>query len=119
RCRGGQGPARASVGAWTERLCVRLGERPFRAAMEDGALRLRDGVRAMTLSDRFWRGVTVVVRLDMAAGIAIAAGLLLWLTWHGHDQAHRRRQRDRRPAGLHAAAGVRGRGRGDPALLLP
>ena len=36
----------------------------------------------MTLSDRFWRGVTVVVRLDMAAGIVIAAGLLLWLTWH-------------------------------------
>jgi hypothetical protein len=36
----------------------------------------------MTLSDRFWRGVTVGVRLDMAAGIAIAAGLLLWLTWH-------------------------------------
>jgi hypothetical protein len=36
----------------------------------------------MTLSDRFWRGVTVVVRFDMAAGIAIAAGLLLWLTWH-------------------------------------
>ena len=50
--------------------------------MEDGALRLRDGVRTMTLSDRFWRGVTVVVRFDMAAGIAIAAGLLLWLTWH-------------------------------------
>src|SRR6266542_3459690 len=69
QCRGGQGPARASVGAWTERLCVRLGERPFRAAMEDGALRLRDGVRTMTLSDRLWRSVTVLVRLDMAAGI--------------------------------------------------
>ena len=27
--------------------------------------------------------------------------------------------RDRRPAGVHAAPGVRGRGRGDPALLLP
>src|SRR5262245_44836510 len=39
RCRGGQGPARASVGAWTERLCVRLGGRPFRPAMEHGAPR--------------------------------------------------------------------------------
>ena len=36
-----------------------------------------------------------------------------------HDQAHRRRQRDRRPAGVHAAAGLRGRGRGNSALLLP
>jgi hypothetical protein len=50
--------------------------------MEDRALRLRDGVRTMTLSDRFWRSVTVLVRLDMAAGIAITAGLLLWLMWH-------------------------------------
>jgi hypothetical protein len=36
----------------------------------------------MTISDRFWRGVTLLVRLDMAAGIAIAAGLALWLMWH-------------------------------------
>ena len=35
-----------------------------------------------------------------------------------NDQAHRRRQRDRRPAGIHAAPGVRGRGRRDSALLL-
>jgi len=39
-------------------------------------------VRTMTLSDRLWRSVTVLVRLDMAAGIAIAAGLVLWLMWH-------------------------------------
>ncbi len=36
----------------------------------------------MTLSDRLWRSVTVLVRLDMAAGIAIAAGLVPWLMWH-------------------------------------
>jgi hypothetical protein len=36
----------------------------------------------MTLSNRFWRSVTWLVRLDIAAGVAIAAGLLLWLTWH-------------------------------------
>jgi hypothetical protein len=36
----------------------------------------------MSRSDRFWRGVTLLVRLDMAAGIAIAAGLLLVLVWH-------------------------------------
>jgi len=50
--------------------------------MEDGALRLRDGARTMTLSHRFWRSITVLVRLDMAAGIAIAAGLVFWLMWH-------------------------------------
>src|SRR5262245_58760424 len=33
-------------------------------------------------TDQFWRGVTLLVRLDMAAGIAIAAGLALWLMWH-------------------------------------
>ena len=37
---------------------------------------------AMSLSRWFWRGVTFLVRLDMAAGIAIAAGLFLWLMWH-------------------------------------
>jgi hypothetical protein len=36
----------------------------------------------MTLSNRFWRSVTWLARLDIAAGVAIAAGLLLWLTWH-------------------------------------
>jgi hypothetical protein len=49
--------------------------------MEDGALRVRNGAR-MSRSDRFWRSVTLLVRLDMAAGIAIAAGLLLVLVWH-------------------------------------
>jgi hypothetical protein len=36
----------------------------------------------MSRSDRFWRSVTLLVRLDMAACIAIAAGLLLVLVWH-------------------------------------
>jgi hypothetical protein len=36
----------------------------------------------MTLSDRFWRSVTLLVRLDMAAGIAITVGLMSWLMWH-------------------------------------
>ena len=36
----------------------------------------------MTLSDRFWRGGTLLVRLDMVAGIAITVGLLFWLMWH-------------------------------------
>jgi hypothetical protein len=36
----------------------------------------------MTLADRFWRGLTLVVRLDIAASVALAAGLLFWLTWH-------------------------------------
>jgi len=50
--------------------------------MEDCAVRLRDGVRTMTLSDRFWRSVILLVRLDMAAGIAITAGPVFWLMWH-------------------------------------
>jgi hypothetical protein len=33
--------------------------------------------RAMMLSDRLWRTLACLVRLDMAAGI----GLLLWLQW--------------------------------------
>ncbi len=36
----------------------------------------------MTLSDRFLRRLALLVRLDMAAGIALAAGLLLWLQWN-------------------------------------
>jgi len=36
----------------------------------------------MIVSGRFWRGLTLLARADMAASIAIAAGLLLWLTWH-------------------------------------
>jgi hypothetical protein len=38
--------------------------------------------RAMMLSDRLWRILTRLVRLDMAAGIVLAVGLLLWLQWN-------------------------------------
>jgi hypothetical protein len=37
---------------------------------------------ATIISRRFWRTITLLVRLDIAAGIATTAGLLLWLTWH-------------------------------------
>jgi hypothetical protein len=37
--------------------------------------------RAMMLSDRLWRMLARLVRLDMAAGIVLAVGLLLWLQW--------------------------------------
>ena len=50
--------------------------------MESGALRMSEGLRTMILSNCFWRSVTWLVRLDMAIGIAIAVGLLLWLMWH-------------------------------------
>ena len=50
--------------------------------MENGALRMSEGLRTMILPNRFWRSVTWLVRLDMAIGIAIAVGLLLWLMWH-------------------------------------
>ena len=43
---------------------------------------MSEGLRAMILSNRFWRSVTWLVRLDMTIGIAIAVGLLLWLMWH-------------------------------------
>jgi len=36
----------------------------------------------MTRMAGFWRALGLLVRLDMAAGIAITAALLLWLTWH-------------------------------------
>jgi hypothetical protein len=39
----------------------------------------------MIVSRRFWRGLTLLARADMAASAAsaaIAAGLLFWLTWH-------------------------------------
>jgi hypothetical protein len=36
----------------------------------------------MILSQRFWGGVRVLAQADMAASMAIAAGLLFWLTWH-------------------------------------
>ena len=43
---------------------------------------MSEGLRTMILSNRFWGSVTWLVRLDMAIGIAIAGGLLLWLMWH-------------------------------------
>jgi hypothetical protein len=36
----------------------------------------------MTIPPRLWRAVTLLVRLDMAAGIAVAAALFLFVTWH-------------------------------------
>jgi hypothetical protein len=36
----------------------------------------------MTISPRIGRTVTLLVRLDMAAGVTLAAVLLLYLTWH-------------------------------------
>jgi hypothetical protein len=41
-----------------------------------------DQERAMMLSNRFWRTLTCLVRLDIAAGIILAIGLLLWLQWN-------------------------------------
>jgi len=35
----------------------------------------------MMLSDRLWRTLAHLARLDMAAGIVLAVGLLLWLQW--------------------------------------
>jgi hypothetical protein len=32
-------------------------------------------------SARFWRSITLLVRLDMAAGILLAAALLVWIAW--------------------------------------
>ena len=48
--------------------------------MEVGALRLT-GRMATNVSTRFWRGITLLARLDMAGGILIAAALLAWMTW--------------------------------------
>ena len=50
--------------------------------MESGALRMSEGPRTMILSNRFWRSVTWLVRLDIAVCIAIAVGLPLWLMLH-------------------------------------
>jgi hypothetical protein len=38
---------------------------------------------AMTLSRRALSMLATLVRFDMAAGIAIAVTLLVWLYWHG------------------------------------
>ena len=37
---------------------------------------------ATTTSPRFWRAATLLVRIDMAAGITVVAALWLWLAWH-------------------------------------
>jgi hypothetical protein len=36
---------------------------------------------ATALAERFWRFVTILVRIDMIAAIVLATGLFLWLTW--------------------------------------
>jgi hypothetical protein len=36
----------------------------------------------MMLPNLFWRRLAWLVRLDMAAGIVLAVGLLLWVKWH-------------------------------------
>jgi hypothetical protein len=36
----------------------------------------------MAISSTFSRVLSNLARLDMAAGIALTAVLLLWLTWH-------------------------------------
>jgi hypothetical protein len=37
----------------------------------------------MTINtQRFWRALTLVVRIDMAVGICLAAALLIWTAWH-------------------------------------
>jgi hypothetical protein len=33
--------------------------------------------------NRLWRALTLLARLDMAAGVLMAAALLTWLTWLG------------------------------------
>jgi len=33
-------------------------------------------------SEPIWRTLTLLARLDMAAGIVLAAGLWFWLAWH-------------------------------------
>jgi hypothetical protein len=37
---------------------------------------------ATNTSIRFWRGITLLLRLDMAAGVLGAAALLIWIAWH-------------------------------------
>jgi hypothetical protein len=36
----------------------------------------------MIVSPQFWRAVTLLVRLDIAAGIVVATALFLLVTWH-------------------------------------
>jgi hypothetical protein len=37
---------------------------------------------SMIAHNRFWRVLTLLVRLDIAAGLIMAAALLLWLALH-------------------------------------
>jgi hypothetical protein len=46
--------------------------------MEVGALRLTR-LMATNASTRFWRGITLLVRVDMIGGILIATALLAWI----------------------------------------
>jgi hypothetical protein len=46
--------------------------------LEDGALRMS----TMTHTQRFWRTLTLLARLDIAASVTIAAALLIWMAWH-------------------------------------
>ena len=36
----------------------------------------------MTHTERFWRTLTLLARLDIAAIVTIAAALLIWMAWH-------------------------------------
>ena len=36
----------------------------------------------MTHTRRFWRTLTLLARLDIAASNTIAAALLIWMAWH-------------------------------------
>jgi hypothetical protein len=36
----------------------------------------------MTRTQRFWRTLTLLARLDIAASVTIAAALLIWMAWH-------------------------------------
>jgi hypothetical protein len=38
--------------------------------------------RVMTIAPGFWRVLKLLARTDIAASIAVAAGLWLWLAWH-------------------------------------
>jgi hypothetical protein len=39
-------------------------------------------VIAMNLSGRIWPMLATLARIDMAASIALAAALSIWLAWH-------------------------------------
>ena len=60
-----------------ERARVRLGERRLRATLEDGEVRMS----TFTLNP-LWRTLTLLARLDIAASLAIAAALLIWMALH-------------------------------------